>query len=105
MVIEWLKFQVAPDARERFVQVDDEIWTPVLSSYPGFLSKEVWISPEDLSELVVVIHWQSFEQWQAIPSEVLQDTEDRFRAVMQDTYTLQAASGYQLRKMMQVEGC
>ncbi|NJO41236.1 MAG: TIGR03792 family protein [Cyanobacteria bacterium CRU_2_1] len=98
MEIEWLKFRVDPELREQFVQRDADIWTPVLAQYPGFIRKEVWISPDDLSEVVEVIHWETFEQWQAIPSDVLEQTEAEFAAAMGNTYELISGVRYQVRK-------
>jgi uncharacterized protein (TIGR03792 family) len=98
MVIEWLKFTVTAELREQFVQKDAEIWTVVLASYPGFLNKEVWISPDRLDEVVAVIRWESLEQWQAIPAEVLNQTEAKFAAAMGDTYQMVGAEKYQVRK-------
>jgi uncharacterized protein (TIGR03792 family) len=98
MEIEWLKVEVQPDLREQFVQKDDEIWTAMLSQYPGFLNKEVWISPDNLSEVILVIHWASFEQWQAIPKADLDQTEAEFNAAMGDTYKIIQVSRYQVRK-------
>ncbi|MFM7424597.1 MAG: TIGR03792 family protein [Elainella sp.] len=98
MEIEWLKVEVQPDLREQFVQKDDEIWTAMLSQYPGFLNKEVWISPDNLSEVILVIHWASFEQWQAIPKADLDQTEAQFNAAMGDTYKIVEGVRYQVRK-------
>jgi uncharacterized protein (TIGR03792 family) len=98
MVIEWLKFTVTSELREQFVQKDAEIWTVVLASYPGFLNKEVWISSDRLDEVVAVIRWESLEQWQAIPAEVLDQTEAKFAAAMGDTYQMVGAEKYQVRK-------
>jgi uncharacterized protein (TIGR03792 family) len=99
MVIEWLKFRVAPDQRERFVQQDAEIWTPALAQYPGFLRKEVWISPDRLSEVIAVIHWETFEQWQAIPPDVLEKVEAQFAEAMGDVdYAIVESAQYQVRK-------
>jgi uncharacterized protein (TIGR03792 family) len=98
MVIEWLKFTVAPELREQFVQKDAEIWTTVLASYPGFLNKEVWISPDRLQEVVAVIRWETLEQWQAIPVDVLEQTEAQFAAAMGDTYKMLEADKFQVRK-------
>lgn len=101
MEIEWLKVQVNPDLREKFVQKDAEIWTAGLAKYPGFLHKEIWISPNNLTELILVIHWQSFEQWQAIPTEDLKQLEDQFHQAMGNTYTIIESSRYQVRKRFQ----
>jgi uncharacterized protein (TIGR03792 family) len=98
MEIEWLKFEVDPELREQFVQKDDEIWTRALSQYPGFLSKEVWISPDNLSEVILVARWASFEQWQAIPKEDLQRTEAQFNQALGDVYKMVASARYQVRK-------
>lgn len=99
MVIEWLKFQVKPELREQFVQKDAEIWTDILSQYPGFLGKEVWISPDDLTEVVAVIHWESLEAWKSIPADVLKAAETRFTAAMgEGNQTIVEAGQYQVRK-------
>lgn len=99
MVIEWLKVQVNPEERELYVQKDAEIWTMALSTYPGFLSKEVWISPENFSELIIVIHWESLEQWKAIPAADLQRIEAQFNQAMEGVeQSIVASSSYQVRK-------
>ncbi len=98
MTIEWLKFRVSPDSRERFVQADADIWTPFLSQCSGFIRKEVWISPDDLSEVIQVIQWETFEQWQAIPPEELDRVEAEFAEAMGDTYELLESKQYQVRK-------
>jgi len=43
VAIEEVRFRVLPEARERLVQIDEEIWTAMLRSRPGYLSKEVWL--------------------------------------------------------------
>lgn len=98
MVIEWLRVKVVPELRELFVQKDHEIWTAGLSQYPGFISKEVWISPEQLDEVVLVIRWESFADWKAVPSEVLAQLDAAFNAVMGETHEIVDAGGYQVRR-------
>ena len=94
-----------PELRETFVQADEEIWTAVLASYPGFLGKEVWISPDDLSKVVLTVRRNSFEECQAIPQEVLDATEARFQQAMGgDTYTLQDSQRFQVRRFLQSPG-
>jgi uncharacterized protein (TIGR03792 family) len=101
MVIEWLKVRVTPELREQYVQKDAEIWTAALSKYPGFLSKEVWISPDNLAEVVLVIHWESVEQWKAVPAAELERIEAEFKQAMGETYTLVEGAKYQVRKRFQ----
>jgi len=105
LVIEHLSITVQPELRETFVQADEEIWTPILARYPGFLGKEVWISPDDLSKVVLIVRWNSFEEWQAIPQEVLDATEAHFQQAMgADTYTLQDSQRFQVRRFLQSPG-
>ncbi len=85
--VEWLKFQVPAQQQIRFIEQDAAIWTPVLASYPGFQRKEIWTNPDSPNELVIVTHWASFDQWQAIPKEVLDRTTQRFHRAMGTEYT------------------
>ncbi len=106
VVIEWLRFDVSPEARERFVQQDAEIWTTALSEYGGFLGKEVWISPENPREVITVVHWESFDQWYSIPEARLAAVEARFSEAMgQGTYQLLESKAYQVRKFARVPAC
>ncbi|MBD2091548.1 TIGR03792 family protein [Microcoleus sp. FACHB-1515] len=98
MVIEWLRVRVEPELRELYVQKDHEIWTAGLSQYPGFLNKEVWISPDRLDEVVLVIRWESFAAWKSIPSDALARLDAEFNAVMGETHEIVDAGGYQVRR-------
>jgi uncharacterized protein (TIGR03792 family) len=84
--VEWLKFQVPAQQQTRFIEQDAAIWTPVLASYPGFESKEIWINPNLPDELIIITHWASFGQWQAIPQDVLDRTTQRFHQAMGTEY-------------------
>ncbi|HEY9725997.1 MAG TPA: TIGR03792 family protein [Chroococcales cyanobacterium] len=98
MVIEWLKVNVSPELRDKFIEKDTEIWTPMLASYPGFLSKEVWINPEVSTELVLIIRWESRELWGAIPGEKLAATEQQFNQAFGGEYQFLEEKSYQVRK-------
>jgi uncharacterized protein (TIGR03792 family) len=99
MVIEWLKFRVSPESREKFIQKDGEIWTATLAKYTGFLGKEVWINPSVPEELAIVIRWQTREDWKAVPKDVLDETERQFhRAMGEDSYQMIETGEYQVRK-------
>lgn len=98
MVIEWLKIRVSPELREKFIAKDAEIWTAMLSGYPGFLSKEVWINPETPGEVVLIIRWETLEQWKAIPAERLAETDTRFTQAFGEPQEIIEAAQYQVRK-------
>lgn len=101
MVIELLRFKVVPELRERFIQTDAEIWTQTIASHPGFLSKEVWINPNQLTEVIMVIRWATREQWKSIPTDLLAQTERRFAQQLGKTYRMIESSEYQVRKFPQ----
>ncbi|MBD2294353.1 TIGR03792 family protein [Anabaena sphaerica FACHB-251] len=101
MIIEFLKFKMPAELRETFIQKDEEIWTTVLSKYPGFLGKEVWISPDDLTEVVIVVHWQNREQWKAISETELEAIAQKFDQYLGFSYEMSEASEYQVRKFPQ----
>jgi uncharacterized protein (TIGR03792 family) len=98
LVIELLKFKVAPNIRENYIQKDGEIWTTALAQYPGFLGKEVWINPNDPTEVIFIIRWQTREQWQAIPAQDLEAIEKKFAQAFPDSYELLEFGEYQVRK-------
>lgn len=98
MVIEWLKFQVPVEVREKFIQKDEEIWTQALAKNPGFLGKEVWLNPNIPEQLVLVIHWESREAWSAVPKKLLEETEQQFIREMGAVYPIIEAGEYQVRK-------
>lgn len=101
-MIEWLKFRVPAEQRERYVQVDAEIWSVALESYDGFLGKEVWISPEDVSELVLMIRWASREQWKAIDQTALDHIAQTFDQTLGFEYEMLESKEYQVRRFASI---
>ena len=99
MVIEWLKFKVSPESRDQFIQLDHEIWTPTLEQFPGFLGKEVWISPNHPQEITLVIRWETRQQWKSVPQNILEETEQKFAQQMNNhRYEMIETKEYQIRK-------
>ena len=98
MVIEWLKFRVAPEFREVFIQIDTDIWTRALERYSGFLGKMVWISLTDLTEVVLVIHWATREEWKAISQTDLDQIDRQFDQTIEFDYELVESKEYQVRR-------
>ena len=101
MVIEWLKFRVDSKSREKFIQKDEAIWTASLSTYPGFLGKEVWIEPDRSDTVIFTIRWQTREQWKSIPAQDLAEIEQQFSTAMRKmntNYKMIESKEYQIRK-------
>ncbi|MBD2740708.1 TIGR03792 family protein [Coleofasciculus sp. FACHB-1120] len=101
MVIEWLQVRVAPELREKYIQKDGEIWTAFLARCPGFLGKEVWLNPNDPTEVILVIRWATREQWKSVPPESLEEIERQFVQAMGEAFPIVQLAEYQIRKFPQ----
>ncbi|NDJ17787.1 TIGR03792 family protein [Myxacorys almedinensis A] len=98
MVIEWLKVRVPISLRETYIQKDAEIWTTALSKYPGYVGKEIWFNPNDDTELIMVIYWQTKEAWKSIPAEVLRESDRQFTEAMGQAFPFVEEGEYHVRK-------
>jgi uncharacterized protein (TIGR03792 family) len=99
MVIEWLKFRVAPEWQEKFMQKDAEIWTKALADCPGFLDKELWMNPDEPDAIAIAIRWKTRQEWKSIPQDFLEEIERQFAQQMgEGTYVMIEAKEYQVRK-------
>jgi uncharacterized protein (TIGR03792 family) len=101
MVIEWLQVRVAPELREKYIHKDEEIWTAFLATCPGFLGKEVWLNPNEPTEVILVIRWATREQWKSVPPERLEEIERQFVQAMGETFPIVQSAEYQIRKFPQ----
>lgn len=88
MVIEWLKFRMDPAQRDRYLAIDDDIWTTALEAYPGFVDKTTWLQPGHDDEVIFVISWATRQQWKAIPEDELEDINQRFDAALGFDYEM-----------------
>lgn len=103
MIIEWLKFEVALESKQKFIEFDEKIWTQFLGSYPGYLGKEVWLNPFVDKEIIVLVRWNSREQWKVIPEAIVQETEAKFAAAVgKNNYRILESGEYQVRKFHQL---
>jgi uncharacterized protein (TIGR03792 family) len=99
--IEWLRFSVQPELREKFVIVDAEVWTADHAKRKGFLKKEVWISPKHLDEVAIAIYWANPDDWFTIPQPETEATEALFARTFGSEYKLIESAAYQVRKTYQ----
>ena len=77
--VEFLVFEMAPEHRDAFISLDDQIWTPSLSKQNGFVSKEVWIDENRPNQVTLVTYWSSYALWKAIPHSELKATDEKFK--------------------------
>lgn len=100
VVVEWLKFRVPSENRERFIQIDDQIWSAALSGYDGYLGKAVWFDPNAPDAVILVIQWASREQWKSIPTDALEEVEQRFDEAVEFDYEMVESKEFQIRRFM-----
>lgn len=86
--VELLTFSVPPQLAEKFVELDDSIWTETLARYDDGLQKEVWLDGENRGRVTTVIYWSSLERWKSVPAEVLAATQKRFDEAFAADYRL-----------------
>lgn len=73
MVVELLTLTVDPALRDEWLAADRANWTAFLECQDGFIRKEVWWSRDVADEVRVVVWWESWDQWQAIPPDALDE--------------------------------
>lgn len=76
MVIELLTFEVAPDERARWLEVEERVWSRFLERQPGFVRKEMWLEEGDDERVHAVIWWETRDQWKAIGAETVAGVDD-----------------------------
>lgn len=94
MVIEWQKIRVQPEVRDLYLEKDREIWTAGLAREEGFLGKEVWLGEE--GEIILVIRWESEEEWKGMPKERQDDLDRRFREAVPEGWELVETRSYEV---------
>lgn len=69
MVIEWLTFDVDPERRERWMEVEEANWSRYLEQRPGFISKQLWVEQGNPGQVHAVIIWTDEATWHTVPAE------------------------------------
>lgn len=82
MVIEWLTLRTNPAYRDALMECDRKIWTTALSTYSGFIDKEVWLDPANPGDIILVIRWQSRAEWKSISPHTLAELEQQFQQLL-----------------------
>ncbi len=69
MVIEWLTFDIEPEIRDRWMEVEEVNWSRYLEQRPGFISKQLWVDQSNPGQIHAVITWTDEETWLTVPAE------------------------------------
>lgn len=87
--VEYLVFEVNPSKVKEFTQLEHEIWSQMLSEYPGFISKEIWLNEYKPSEVTVIIYWESIKLWKSVPEDAIMESIRKFdEAIGAENYKL-----------------
>ena len=86
--VEFLIFEMEPELRDRFLQIDRQHWTETLRRQKGFISKEVWVDELHPGQVTFVTYWESKALWKAIPAYELAETDRRFKAAFGHPFRL-----------------
>ena len=78
-VIEQLRLRVPGPHRELWLQAEASSWQPWLEQQQGFLGRDLFWDPER-EEGLLLIRWNSREQWKAIPQAEVLRVQARFEA-------------------------
>ena len=85
MVIEELRLKVPADVKAVWLNAEQEIWEPWLSSQDGFLGRQLFWD-KDKEEALILVNWKSKKLWKSIPMSevnvVQQKFEDNVKAAL-----------------------
>lgn len=77
--VEYLIFQIEnPNSVDKFIELDHKIWTSYLSSFQGFISKDVWVNFNNPGEIHTILIWETMDDWKSIPLDGLKEKDKEF---------------------------
>ena len=78
-VVEVLQMPVRAEQRQCWMEAEASQWEPWLEQQDGYRGRELLWDPER-EQAVVLVGWQSQQQWDAIPASSISSTEEAFNA-------------------------
>ena len=84
-VIEELRLKVPAYGKLEWLNAEEQIWEPWLSSQDGYLGRQLFWNKEK-EEALILVNWKSKKLWKSIPmsevNEVQQKFEDNVKAAL-----------------------
>ena len=77
MVIEELRLKVPSDVKAVWLNAEQEIWEPWLSSQDGFLGRQLFWDKEK-EESLILVTWESRKLWKSIPMSKVNVVQEKF---------------------------
>lgn len=78
-VVEVLQMPVSAQQRQCWLEAEASQWEPWLQQQDGYRGRDLLWDPER-QQAVVLVGWQSQQQWDAIPASSIGSTEEAFNA-------------------------
>ena len=82
-VVEVLQMPVSTEQRQCWLEAEAGQWEPWLEQQDGYRGRDLLWDPER-QQAVVLVGWQSQQQWDAIPASSIGSTEETFNAQLRD---------------------
>ena len=86
-VIEHLRISVPKQGRQAWLEAERGSWEPWLEQQKGFLGRDLLWDPET-EEGTLLIRWSSRQAWKAIPSEQVEEVQNRFEQLAREAMEL-----------------
>ena len=86
-VIEHLRISVPKQGRQAWLEAERCSWEPWLEQQTGFLGRDLLWDPET-EEGTLLIRWSSRQAWKAIPSEQVEEVQNRFEQLAREAMEL-----------------
>ena len=86
-VIEHLRISVPAQGRDAWLEAERGSWEPWLAQQSGFLGRDLLWDPET-EEGTLLIRWSSRQAWKAIPSEQVEEVQNRFEQLAREAMEL-----------------
>ena len=77
MVVEELRLKVPADVKAAWLNAEEEIWEPWLSSQDGFLGRQLFWDKEK-EEALILVSWESKKLWKSIPMSEVNIVQGKF---------------------------
>ena len=77
MVIEELRLKVPEEAKAVWLNAEQEIWEPWLSSQDGFLGRQLFWDKEK-EEALILVNWKSKKLWKSISMSEVNVVQQKF---------------------------
>jgi uncharacterized protein (TIGR03792 family) len=95
--VEVLQMPVSAGQRQCWRQAEEAHWEPWLEKQAGYRGRELLWDPER-QQAVVLVGWQSQQQWDAIPASSIGSTEEAFNAQLRQCLGVKAEAPLPLQR-------